>query len=323
MSMMLPSRTAPYICLFRRGHDSAGEKQFISEWLIPMLNRVTPEKSVSVDGYGNILVELGNPELLFVAHLDTVHGKNEPADQSVIIADGILSLDLQKSPDATCLGADDASGISVMMYLISKGVKANYLFTRCEERGGHGASYFRANSEGILRQAKIAIEIDRRDFTDAIHTQFVGECASLEFTKSLIKALKMPSITPSDEGSYTDIATFADIIPECVNLPAGYFAAHSKNEFVNLNFLDNLAKALEKVDWAELTIHREAGDFGDFSGFMHGYGVQLSEDAVFKLVDKDPYLAAQLLFDLGITTEDVLIAEENLYGYVTDCSSAV
>lgn len=319
----LPSQTTPVICTYRRAHDSVGEKLFINEYLMPTLTKLAPENSISVDGYGNILVELGNPTLLFVAHIDTVHVSTEPAKQSVIVGDGVLSLDPDQVPNPGCLGADDASGISVLLYLISKGVKANYLFTRCEELGGQGAAYFRTNSETVLKEVKIAIEIDRRGYTDAIYAQCYGDCASIAFTKDLIKQLDMP-MEPSDLGSYTDIATFADVIPECVNLPAGYFGAHTATEYVNLEYLDKLAQRLENVYWPSLEITREAGDFGItfLPDYAYNYGNsyprygsrELSFEEIVDLVENNPMIAAELLAGLGPTQDDLLDAQSICYG---------
>lgn len=326
---MLPSQTMPIICSYRRAHESIGEKTFINNYLLPTLKNIAPESMVSVDGYGNILLNMGNESLMFVAHVDTVHRQDEPERQKVQIKDGIMTLkqykDIQHTPG--CLGADDGSGIAVMLYLISKGVKAQYLFTRCEERGGYGVSYFRDNSENVLSKVKIAIEIDRRGTNEIIYSQGVGDCASREFTEALCKLLGM-NHTPSDRGSYTDVATLADIIPECVNIAAGYGNAHASSEYVDLEYLDKLAQKLETVvasgKWQSLPVTREAGDFG-YSPYWEAYGAYsspnryyssgrpLEYDAIYEFVINDPEGAAVLLHNYGLTQNDLVDFYADIY----------
>ncbi|MGR3808605.1 M28 family peptidase [Pasteurella testudinis] len=316
----LPSSTIPTICTYRRGHGGEGERLFINEFLLPTLAEVTTAP-VTVDGYGNILVDAGRADVLFVAHVDTVHLPEEPPKQVVELNDYTLSL---VSKNATCLGADDGAGIAVLLYLLSRGVEGQYLFTRCEERGGIGASYFYDNSKAVLNAAKIAIEIDRRGYTDVIYSQGVGDCASLEFATSLADRLGQ-KMKPSDLGSFTDIATFADIIPECVNLSAGYFNEHTPKETVNLEYVDLLARALELVVWETLPITREAGDFGNYGQYDY-YNINrqfsdcdtLTYRQVEDLVKTDPQLVVDILIQLGVTAHDVNTVSEDLYGVSYD-----
>ena len=46
---------------------------------------------------------------------------------------------LDKSGDATCLGADDGAGIYIMLRMIETKKPGLYVFHRGEERGGIGA----------------------------------------------------------------------------------------------------------------------------------------------------------------------------------------
>ncbi|MFC1023646.1 M28 family peptidase [Pasteurella multocida] len=326
---MLPSQSMPIICSYRRGHDSVGEKAFINSYLLPNLKRLAPDAPLTIDGYGNMLLDMGKDTLMFVAHVDTVHRKDEPERQGIRKHSGVMSLAQYKDVMSTpgCLGADDASGIAVMLYLISKGVKAQYLFTRCEERGGLGADYFRENSKDVLEKVRMAIEIDRRGTTEIIYSQGVGDCASKTFTKALCQSIGMEH-KPSDRGSYTDVATFADIVPECVNIAAGYDNAHSASETVDLIYLDELAEAInDAVEAGELDIlpiEREAGDFG-YSPYWEavGYysspnrfnsiGRKLDFNEIYEFVINDPEGAALFLESFGITQDDLISLYEDVY----------
>ncbi|WP_324022996.1 M28 family peptidase [Pasteurella multocida] len=325
---MLPSQTMPIICSYRRAHGSVGEKAFINNYLLPMLKGLAPDAPLTVDGYGNMLLDMGRNDLMFVAHVDTVHRQDEPERQSVKINEETLTLAnyTSKNEIPGCLGADDGSGIAVMLYLISEGVKAQYLFTRCEERGGYGAEYFRENSKDVLGKVKMAIEVDRRGTTEIIYSQGVGDCASQTFTKALCKEIGMEH-KPSDRGSYTDVATFADVVPECVNIAAGYGNAHSASEYVDLTYLDELAQALVVIDeltWNNMPVERKPGDFG-YSPYWEavGYysspnrykshGRKLEFNEIYEFVVNDPEGAALLLQHFGITQDDLIDLYEDMY----------
>lgn len=89
---MLPSQTLPVICSYRRAHNSVGEQTFINTYLIPMLRKLAPDTKISVDGYGNIHLNTGRDDVMFVAHIDTVHGKGEPTYQKVETKGAMLQL---------------------------------------------------------------------------------------------------------------------------------------------------------------------------------------------------------------------------------------
>ncbi|EPE76111.1 hypothetical protein [Pasteurella multocida] len=89
---MLPSQTMPIICSYRRAHDSVGEKAFINNYLLPNLKRLAPDAPLTIDGYGNMLLDMGKDTLMFVAHVDTVHRKDEPERQEVCQHEGVMSL---------------------------------------------------------------------------------------------------------------------------------------------------------------------------------------------------------------------------------------
>lgn len=313
---MKPHKTMLSICGYRRHHGSQGERAFIDNYLLPTLN--TFDKPIQMDAYGNITVFNGNEDVLFVAHIDTVHISNDlNIKQPLLLADKILSLDLDKvnaNNKPSCLGADDGAGIAILLYLLSKDVKGTYIFTRGEEVGGLGADFYSSQPEtrAVLQNAKIAIEIDRRGVDEIIYSQGVGDCASEDFTQALCDELRMGHI-PSFKGSYTDVATFANFVPECVNIAAGYYNAHTDKEYVDLNYLDTLAERLAQVDWQRLPIKRQAGDFGlsDIYGSYPYWGTKASADKplnfneITDLISNDPYVVACILENLGVTYGDV------------------
>lgn len=185
----------------------------------------------------------------------------------VSVKNGVAYLDKTHELNklAGCLGADCGAGLAVMISLLAKGVIGGYCFTTGEECGGIGAEDVLTHASPFLKQYTHSVEIDRRNCEEIIMSQSVGDCASETFTQWLCDKLDMGH-KPSSLGSYTDVATFAQVIPENVNIASGYVSAHTADEKVDLVYLDTLAEkllAIPLTDWASAPIARKAGDFGD------------------------------------------------------------
>lgn len=318
-----PSVLATQIMSYRRQYRSEGIKLFIKEWFEPKLKEIinglesngytvaiklvgSKSNDGDMDGYLNYLIDVSKDDklgnVLYVAHYDTVdrdtgytetrygHGKpttytqNQATKKKVSIRDGVAFINevLPENKSVGCLGADDGAGLAVMLNLLATGTIGGYCFTTGEEVGGVGASDVLDQAESFLKQYSYSIEIDRRGETDMVYEQSVGECASKDFAQWLCDSLNMGH-KPSDKGSYTDVATFAEVIPENVNIASGYINAHSVDEQVSLPYLDNLAKAIKGLDWSKAKVTRKAGDFnlpvytrggysgGRYYGYDYGY----------------------------------------------------
>ena len=303
-----PSNIAVQIMGYRRQYRSQGIALFAKNWLEPTLNKIvkslreqgyTVAQSVVYSGdghgYGNYMFDVSKDgvvsDVLHVAHYDTgfaetrwahgaptVENMNQKTRKKVSVKDGVAYLNTLRIENGGvgCLGADDGAGLAVMLNLMLNGVLGGYCFTTGEEVGGVGADTVATGATSFLKQYKIAIEIDRKGETDMVYEQGVGECASKEFAQWLCDTLGMGH-KPSDKGSYTDVATFAEFIPENVNIASGYINAHSANEQVNLVYLDKLADALRSVDWSKAVVKRKAGEFNlkpyyydDFGKYTYG-----------------------------------------------------
>ena len=308
-----PSVLASQIMGYRRQYRSQGIALFAKEWLIPKLQEIVAQlekagytvatKVISSDsdghGYHNFMFDVSKEndfgKTLYVAHYDTVdrdtgfsetrygHGAPTHSDKvqltrkHVSVLDGVAFINESHllNEDAACLGADDGAGLAVMLNLMASGVLGGYCFTTGEEVGGVGAEAVLQHAEPFLKQYDFALEIDRRGTKDMVYEQSVGECASKAFAQWLVDELGMGHEL-SNRGSYTDVATFAEVIPENVNIASGYINAHSADEQVLLPYLDQLADALRKVDWSKAKAERKAGDFNLPSyygkGYDYGYG---------------------------------------------------
>lgn len=191
-----------------------------------------------------------------------------------------MTIDLAKTPESTCLGADDATGNYIMLRLLQAGVKGIYVFFRDEEIGGLGSNYFATNPKvmPLIEQLTHCISFDRMGYDSIITHQACGRCASDMFADELGKRIKAADPTGTLDlfadptGSFTDSANFADLISECSNISVGYFKQHTVKESQDIGFVEKLTAALEKVDWETLPAHRDPREIDYGSLYDDGYG---------------------------------------------------
>lgn len=203
--------------------------------------------------------------ILFSSHTDTVH--KAAGKQQVIYGQGTAW-----SEDSNCLGADDTTGVWLMMNMIRAGVPGTYVFHSDEEIGGLGSNFVAKKLPHKLKGIKYAIAFDRKGYVDIVTHQFAGMTASDEFAKSLASILHPLTFAPSDGGTFTDTANYADIVPECSNLAVGYFHQHTAKEWQDCDFAIQLLDALIAADWSKLVCKREPGDYGETIFSRHSNG---------------------------------------------------
>ena len=238
----------------KRPHPSKTNTRFTA-WLASI---VPPHLAASVftDGAGNLHVDartVDSHRTLFVAHVDTVHrseGKN-----------AIRKTKTHWHAKGDVLGADDGAGVAILMHMMHYGIKAYYIFTQGEERGGVGARYLASKEESLLQEFDRAIAFDRRGTDSVITHQGWGRCCSDEFGTALATALMGDSdalmYLNDDTGVYTDTAEFVDVIPECTNISVGYAKEHTQDESLDLRHFKQLAEAVLCVEWDALPVARD------------------------------------------------------------------
>lgn len=257
---------------WRRPSKTPLQDAFIDGYLMPRLEALQKQVSksceISVDEYGNVLVDLAHDakgakpsSTMFTAHIDTVHSSMLKAQSQEVCYDHTKKT-LFKD-DNECLGADDGTGIYILLQMIGAGVPGLYAFFKDEECGRLGSTAFLKAAEvekHMLEGIQRVISFDRMNATDIITRQRGGKCASDEFAKELGKQLKVHAkldYKPSPNGSFTDSATFMDLIPECTNISIGYKNQHTSSETQNILILEALLAALPHVDWDNLPSHRD------------------------------------------------------------------
>lgn len=167
----------------------------------------------------------GSLPVLLVAHLDTVH--KEPVKTVCYSADGSIAM----SPEG--IGGDDRAGVYMILQIIKKH-RCHVLFCEDEETGGIGAHKFTGSN--IKQEVNYIVELDRRGSDDAVFY----DCDNLEFTK-FVTCFGFKQ----EWGSFSDISVIAPVLQvAAVNISAGYYAEHSRHEYVNLRVME---KNIERV----------------------------------------------------------------------------
>jgi hypothetical protein len=224
-----------------RPHDSAGEREFVRQFIMPY----SPEVFVDPVTLQDIAyaVKVGDTPVLWSCHVDTMHPNNAPVMQDVKYDAGC---GMMYKDDKMPLGADDGVGVWLLLEMIDAGVPGTYIFHRGEERGGIGSRSMAANYEEFLARYKWAIAFDRRGTGDIITEQMTGETASVKFAEALAKVLNTAGMDykPCPHGVFTDTANYAHIIPECTNVSVGYDSEHTPAETQDVWHLECLRSAL-------------------------------------------------------------------------------
>lgn len=290
---------------YRRPMDSDTEERFIEKFLGPL--------GVERDEIGNIWKRIGDSDVLWSSHTDTVH--HIEGMQTLKITDHRVSL--ADSSNSNCLGADCTTGVFIMTEMIKAKKPGLYVFHRGEERGSKGSRHI-AKTKTLLEGINKAIAFDRYG-TKSIITHQGGRCCSDTFAESISEQLSF--LSKDSTGLFTDTANYDHIVPECTNLSVGYDGHHGPNEWQNLTYLKFFIDEMLKLDTDLLTVERDPrltdNDWGDWAGGwmddpynFRPWGEESptysENDKLATLVKANPNATASLLNAYGITSDELL-----------------
>lgn len=151
----------------------------------------------------------------------------------------------------------------VLFYLIENNVPGTYYFFLGEEMAVH-SNYPHGSLLAIEERPEFfskfdrIVSFDRKEKGQLITRQLGKNCCSNEFADALISEFESNGVEYKKDptGYYTDSAFFADIIPEVVNLSVGVWNEHHKNEYVDIEYVENVARGASKINWESLPTKR-------------------------------------------------------------------
>jgi hypothetical protein len=223
------------------------------EEVVPL---ITP--GLTKDTYGNYYTIIGESDVVFTCHLDTASRTKSLVGLRSYRKDGDEFI---VTDGNSILGADDKSGVTVLMYMIANNIPGVYWFFIGEERGGLGSRYVAENIDKypFMQGKKKCISFDRRNYHSVITKQMGVQCCSNEFAQEICNGLGKGglSLKLDPTGVFPDSASFIDLIPECTNISVGYFNEHTHQEIQNMTYLENLCKACLLCDWNGLKVNRK------------------------------------------------------------------
>jgi len=256
---------------FMRPAGSQTEAKFIAKY-------VSSIPGAYKDEHGNWHVVVGDAQVIWSCHTDTVH--RTPGIQTLNYDpdSGLLKLSKRaKAHGSNCLGADDTAGVWLCREMISRAVEGHYIFHYGEECGGYGSTALAYSDEKMLKQYKMAIALDRGGTGDVVTHQWGEQTASNIFALSL--AIALAEADPELDymphpGVYTDTAEYAGIISECSNLSVGYDHQHSQREVLDTRHLFKLLEGLCKIDLSVVDVDRDPEEHfsNTYSNRYWGYG---------------------------------------------------
>lgn len=260
-----PDQLLVEILTWPRRHDTPAELAF-KDWLLalPMVKDL-PRKDLSL---GSWAWEVGTgpacEDVMFSCHIDTQDASTSCTDVKAKkkltydVGLAVIGLDA-KHPTGTCLGADDGTGIWIMLRMIEAKVPGTYVFHRGEECGGLSAHANVKDHADYFKKRQMAIAFDRAGDTDVIIHQGGSTCASNNFGNVLASELNQGTgfnYKASTQGVFTDTKVYRGLINECVNLSVGYANQHGVNEYQDWDHLERMVKRCIAIKWHKLPVLR-------------------------------------------------------------------
>lgn len=243
----------------KRKHNSVGDYLFRA-WLLDHLATYKPW----IAGDGNIVVKLGESRVAFSCHVDTCHSLKESDGTLQVVSEdmGVLFL----GSDSRCLGADDGIGIFFMLQLIDAKIPGTYIFHTGEECGAEGSQSINRDCLHLTDTFDLIVAFDRAVLPgqqpEIIITQSGTPCASEECGQALADALN--AVEPdlgfviSHRGVFTDTLNYVDNVAQCLNVGCFYADQHTPGEFVDIEKVNMLLKAVLSISWDSLPTQRRA-----------------------------------------------------------------
>lgn len=230
-----------------RLHSPSGKEWQVRKYLLPILQSTMD--NVFTDDYGNLYAEkkFGDSDytVLFSSHMDTVAHK-QPIPQWRKNKTEIFTT------SGSALGGDDKCGIACFLTVIREMNKTTkftgtlkVIFSREEEVGCVGASRAVKLTPDWFKDVKACVVVDRRGGDNIVTGTWGDNFCSDDYAQFWVKmANKVGFKAIPQDGSISDTMIFSELGINGVNLSAGYYEAHTKDEYIKI---DELKRTIQWV----------------------------------------------------------------------------
>lgn len=162
-----------------------------------------------------------------------------------------------KGTGGRVLGGDDKCGIFIALTVLEnlRDLPCKVLFTVEEEIGCLGVEAFVTHKEGInfLKDVGYSLTIDRKGGADLLHQQIGTRSCTWEFAGKLAyHGIREAIPVTMNNGNYADVVTLRDFVPNSVNMSAGYYDAHTEDEYVRFD------EVIKIISWVRNILKDEA-----------------------------------------------------------------
>ena len=147
---------------------------------------------------------------------------------------------------------------------------------------------------------KRSIAFDRKEKGQLVTRQLGYDCCSDDFANALILELSKNGLDYKKDktGYYTDNAFFGNFISEITNLSVGVWNEHTKNEYVDIKYVEKLSRAAINIKWDDLPTVRKINE-DDMDPRSDMESDVLSEDQVifkevFNILDELYYVCREI-----------------------------
>lgn len=132
------------------------------------------------------------------------------------------------------LGGDDKCGIFLALEVArATTIPMKLLFTVGEEVGCVGMKHFVAHHAKWFNNVSYSITIDRKGADNLLSSQLGVRSCTRRFEADLARAAIMENIPVKVMGgSVADVIYIRELVKDAVNISAGYYNAHSEDEYV-------------------------------------------------------------------------------------------
>ena len=213
----------------------------------------------------------GSLPVLINAHADTVH-----EDERKRVKNLFFDAERRTFWSPQGLGADDRSGVYVLLKIVKDGLRPSVLMTDGEEYGGWGASAFLDHDDCSLalevsKNNNYIIGLDRRGDMESVFY----DCANRDFFR-FIKKFGFKK----RRGSFADNSTLSPFLElAAANLSAGYYHEHTKSEYLDVSALERTIKAVKRM------LPTKTGRFSDDTQLALVNKKRKSDGCAFYVVD--------------------------------------